>query len=276
MCYVLKLKKTLFVGSIHNMKFNIITIFPDLISSYASESILGRAQKNKIIKVKPVDLRAFASDKRKSVDDTPYGGGAGMVMKPEPIYKALKSLGALSRKAIKTSPQSPHRGGRKSDARILSILLSPRGKQFDQRMAEKFSKMKEITFVCGRYEGVDQRVSDFMVDEEISVGPYILAGGELGALIIIEAVSRLKKGVLGNFDSLREETFNTLPPNHLTTLPLVKKIKNTKKQSDQVIKWSSGQVEYPQYTKPEDFMGWKVPGILLSGNHKLIEEWRNK
>ena len=219
------------------MKFNIVTIFPEIISNYCKESILGRAQKNNFIEINPVNLRDFSQDKHKKVDDTPYGGGAGMVMKPEPIYRALKSLKALKKKSAK---------GKKT------ILLSPRGKQFDQKMAEEFSKLKEITFLCGRYEGVDQRVVDYMVDEEISVGPYVLAGGELGALIIIEAVSRLKKGVLGNPESLTEETFS---------------IANA---SD-----SSPMVEYPQYTKPEDFKGLKVPKVLLSGHHKEIEKWRH-
>src|SRR3989344_3554308 len=216
------------------MKFNIITIFPEIISSYADESILGRAQKNKLIKINAVNLRDFTKDKHKQIDDTPYGGGAGMVMKPEPIYKALKSLKALKGKKNKKT-----------------ILLSPRGQQFDQRMAENFTELDEITFVCGRYEGVDQRVSDHMVDEEISIGPYVLAGGELGAVVIIEAVSRLLPGVLGNKDSLLEETFG--------------KEKLEKRNSDvDIFK------EYPQYTKPEDFRGWKVPDILLSGHHKNI------
>ncbi|OGH58570.1 MAG: tRNA (guanosine(37)-N1)-methyltransferase TrmD [Candidatus Magasanikbacteria bacterium RIFCSPHIGHO2_01_FULL_33_34] len=213
------------------MKFNIITIFPEIISSYADESILGRAQKNKLIKINAVNLRDFTKDKHKQIDDTPYGGGAGMVMKPEPIYKALKSLKALKGKKNKKT-----------------ILLSPRGQQFDQRMAENFTELDEITFVCGRYEGVDQRVSDYMVDEEISIGPYVLAGGELGALIITEAVARLIPKVLGNSESLKEETHGS--------------------------KEAKMEVEYPQYTKPEKFMKWKVPDILLSGHHKKIEEWR--
>ena len=231
------------------MKFNIITIFPNLISNYCSESILGRAQKNNIIKIKPVNLRDFTEDNHKTVDDTPYGGGPGMVMKCELIYKALKKLRALKKSKIKNLKSKK------------TILLSPRGKQFDQRMAEEFAKLKEITFVCGRYEGVDQRVSDFMVDEEVSVGPYVLAGGELGALAIIEVVSRLLPGVLGNEASLVEETFN----NKLKTDNVFIGRSETK------LKIS---YEYAQYTKPADFMGHKVPEVLLSGNHKKIEEWR--
>ncbi len=227
------------------MQFNIVTIFPKIISDYCDETILNRAQKNNLISINPVDLRDFTIDNHKTVDDTPYGGGAGMVMKVEPIFKALKSLDAIPfRKADGLSKlKKIFTGDIKNKKR--TILLSPRGKQFDQRMAEQFSKLDEITFVCGRYEGIDQRVTDFMVDEEVSVGPYVLAGGELGSLIIIEAVSRLIPGVLGNEESLKEETHE-----------------------------KEVGVEYAQYTKPADFNGWKVPEILLSGDHKKIEGWR--
>lgn len=213
---------------------------------------MARAQKNNLLKINAVNLRDFTDDNHKTVDDTPYGGGAGMVMKVEPIFKALKSLDAVPfgkadgltkvKKVISTLVGSANSLRTKK----YTILLSPRGKQFDQRMAEKLSKYDEITFVCGRYEGIDQRVTDYLVDEEVSIGPYVLAGGELGALIITEAVSRLIPGVLGNEESLAEETFN------------------------------QEQKEYAQYTKPADFNGWKVPEVLLSGDHKKIKEWRNK
>jgi tRNA (guanine37-N1)-methyltransferase len=225
------LKKDRKFVSITSMKFNIITIFPNIITDYSKESILGRAQKNNLIEINPVNLRDFADNKHNQVDDTPYGGGAGMVLMPEPIFKALTSL-----EAVKQNKQNK-----------LTILLSPRGKQFDQRLAEEYSKLDEITFVCGRYEGVDQRVIDNMIDEEISVGPYVLSGGELGALIITEAVSRLIPGVLGNPDSLASETHNI-----------------------------DIEADYNQYTKPEDFMGWKVPDVLLSGNHAEIKKWREE
>ena len=236
------------------MKFNVVTIFPELISHYADETILGRAQKNKLIDVNAVNLRDFAEGKHKTVDDTPYGGGAGMVMKPEPIYKVLKNLDATPFAKVDglSKVKKIFNGSLKRKKR--TVLLSPRGKQFDQRMAEKFSKLDELTFVCGRYEGIDQRVVDNMVDEEVSIGPYVLAGGELGALVMIEAVSRLIPGVLGNEDSLSEETFN----------------KATKLQSDEVT------TEYPQYTKPSDFKGWKVPGVLMGGDHKKIKNWRKE
>lgn len=227
------------------MKFNIITIFPNIISDYCDETILARAQKNNLIKINPVNLRDFTDDNHKTVDDTPYGGGAGMVMKPEPFYKALKSLDAIpfAKDDGLSKVKKIFNGDIKKKKR--TILLSPRGQQFDQRMAERLSKLNEITFVCGRYEGIDQRVVDHMVDEEISVGPFVLAGGELGALIILEAVSRLIPGVLGNEESLLEETNNV-----------------------------DINSEYSQYTKPADFRGWKVPDILLSGDHKKIADWR--
>ena len=227
------------------MKFNIITIFPDIISNYTSETILGRAQNKNLIRVNPVNLRDFTEDKHKTVDDTPYGGGAGMIMKSEPIYKALKSLDAIPFGKVDglTKVKKIFNGGLSKNKR--TVLLSPRGREFDQRVAEKWAKLDEITFVCGRYEGVDQRVVDYMVDEEISIGPYVLAGGELGALVIIEAVSRLLKGVLGNADSMVEETHS-----------------------------ESIGIEYPQYTKPSEFMGWAVPGVLLGGDHGKIKEWR--
>ncbi len=238
------------------MKFNIITIFPNIISDYCDETILARAQKNNLIQINPVNLRDFTDDNHKTVDDTPYGGGAGMVMKPEPFFKALKSLDAIpfNKDNGLTKIKKIFNGEIKKKKR--TILLSPRGQQFDQRMAERLSKLDEITFVCGRYEGIDQRVVDHMIDEEVSVGPYVLAGGELGALIILEAVSRLIPGVLGNEESLLEETFNK------------KTIKQENNKTDEI------EIEYSQYTKPADFRGWKVPEILLSGDHKKIDDWR--
>lgn len=249
------------------MKFNIITIFPNIITSYCSETILSRAQKNKIIEVNAVNLRDFAEDRHQKVDDSPYGGGAGMVMKPEPLYKALLNLDAIPfRKSPALSKLKKIFDG-SLKRKKKTILLSPRGVQFDQRMAEKLSKFDEITFVCGRYEGIDQRVVDHMIDEEVSVGPYVLAGGELGSLIILEAVSRLLPGVLGNPESLSEETFGKKGG------PEVQKLKD-KKTINTFIEDGFEGGEYPQYTKPSDFKGWKVPDILLSGDHKKISEWR--
>ena len=208
------------------MKFNVITIFPEIINGYCSQSILGRAQKAGSIKVEANDFRKFSTDKRGHVDDTPYGGGPGMVLQVQPIYDCLKSLGFA-------------KGGKKSKI----IIMDPAGKKFDQKMAQKFSKLDNLILIAGRYEGFDARIYKF-VDERVSVGDYVLAGGELPALTIIEATARLVPGVLGNADSLKQETFTD----------------STK--------------EYPQYTRPETFMGLKVPKVLLSGDHKKIEDWR--
>lgn len=229
------------------MKFNIITIFPKIVSDYCKESILGRAQKARHINVHPVDLRSFTPDKRKTVDDTPYGGGAGMILKPEPMYKALKSIDAIPFAKVDGLSKVKKVFNGSLAKKKRTVLLSPRGRQFDQRIAEEWAKLDEITFVCGRYEGIDQRVVDHMVDEEISIGPYVLAGGELGALVILEAVARNIPGVLGNIESLKDETHNV-----------------------------EIDAEYPQYTKPSDFKGWKVPEILLSGDHGKIETWRKE
>lgn len=231
------------------MKFNVITIFPEIIDNYCTSAIVGRAQKNKIINVNAVQLRDFAADKHKTVDDTPYGGGAGMVMKPDIIFAALKSIDAIPFSKVDglTKVKKIFNGSLKQKKR--TVLLSPRGRQFNQEIAKQWSSLDEITFICGRYEGVDQRVADHLIDEEISIGPYVLAGGELGALTIIEAVARLLPGVLGNADSLIDETFNSL---------------------------EIDDAEYPQYTRPVDFKGWKVPEILLSGDHKKIAAWRQK
>ncbi len=225
------------------MKFNVVTIFPEIITDYCTTAIVGRAQKNKIISVNAVQLRDFTTDRHKTVDDTPYGGGAGMVMKPEPLYAALKKLDAIPFNKVDglTKVKKIFNGSLKNKKR--TVLLSPRGRQFNQKIATEWSMLSEITFVCGRYEGIDERVVEHMVDEEISIGPYVLAGGELGALVIIEAVARLLPGVLGNPDSLAEETV-------------------------------ADEAEYPQYTKPAEFRSWKVPDVLLSGNHAQIATWR--
>lgn len=213
------------------MKFNLITIFPEIFSSYLQEGMLKRAIDKKIFSCNTVNLRDFTADKHKTVDDTPYGGGAGMLLKIEPLYQALKSLKA--KPGLKTKK---------------IILLSAAGKKWNQKMAQDYSKLKEITFICGRYEGVDARIKEF-IDEEISVGDYILTGGELPALTIIDSVARLLPGVLGNNESTINESHSKI-----------------------------GLGEYPQYTRPETFVAGKkklkVPEVLLSGNHKNIEEWR--
>ncbi len=223
-----------------NMKFNIITIFPNLFDSFLNESLVKKAIEKGVLEFNVINLRDLTTDKHKTTDDTPYGGGAGMVMKVEPIYKALES--------IKATPNFDKDDSKKT------LLLSAKGKQFDQTKSEKLSKLEEITLVCGRYEGVDERVAQNLVDEEVSIGKYILNGGEVPAMVVIEAVARLVPGFVGNAESLKEESFAKACP----TKP------------------AGRSREHPQYTKPEEFNDWKVPEVLLSGDHQKIKQWRTK
>ena len=230
------------------MKIDIITIFPDLFKGFVSESLLARAQKKKLIKINTHNLRKWTKDKHKTVDDRPYGGGAGMVLKPEPIFKAVRAL----------SSKFKNQNGKLRKDRI--ILLSAKGKTFTQKDARRLVKYEQLIFICGRYEGVDERVAKYVADEEISIGSYVLFGGEVPTMVIIEAVSRLIPGVIAKEESVKNESF-----------------------SDKEAKVK----EYPQYTRPEIFEVkskiknkksklLKVPEILLSGDHKKIKKWREK
>ncbi len=218
------------------MKFNILSIFPDIFASYLDESILKRAQEKKIIKIKIHNLRDWTKDKHHSVDDTPYSGGAGMLMKIEPLYHALQDIQKLNKK--------------KKNHKKKIILLSAAGQKWSQSLAKKYSKLDEIILICGHYEGVDARIKNF-IDEEISIGDYVLTGGELPALVIIDSISRLLTGVLGNKKSIIEESHS-----------------------------EPGLLEYPQYTRPEIFITpqkkYRVPKVLLSGNHQKIQDWKKK
>lgn len=238
------------------MQFDVLTIFPEIFPAYLEASILGRAQKEKLIDVGVHNIRDFAEDKHNTVDDTPYGGGAGMVMKIEPIAKALDSI---NNQVLMTNDQS-NSNDSMTKLRRRTIVLSARGKQFDQRKAEELAKLDQLVLICGRYEGIDQRVADHLADEELSIGPYVLNGGEVAAMIVIEAVSRLVPGVLGNPESLKEESY----------------VFSEKPQTTLGSGRPASQIEYPQYTKPEEYKGWRVPNILLSGDHGKIKKWREK
>jgi tRNA (guanine37-N1)-methyltransferase len=217
----------------NKMNFQVITIFPEIFDSYLKEGMVGRALKDKKIKIKAHNLRDWTSDNHKTVDDSPYGGGAGMVMKIEPLYKALRTITK----------------GKKSKTRKI-VLLSAKGEKWTQKKAREYSKLKEVVFVCGRYEGVDERILNF-VDGEISIGDYVLTGGELGALVMIDSIARLLPGVLGNEESSKDESHS-----------------------------EEGVLEYPQYTRPETLTigrkKYKVPEVLLSGNHAKITQWRKE
>lgn len=205
------------------MKFDVLTLFPEMFE-ILNQSIIGKAIEKNLIDIHLINIRDFSKDKHKKVDDTPYGGGAGMVMKPDVVYDAYQSI---------------------EDKNAKVIYMSPQGKNLNQKKVEELSKESHLVILCGHYEGIDQRVLDKIVDEEISIGDYVLTGGEIPAMVLIDSVSRYVEGVLKE-DSIKEESF------------------------------SNGLLEYPQYTRPEVFEGMKVPEILLSGHHENIEKWRKE
>ena len=207
------------------MKIKVFTIFPEMLRPYLSESILGRAIEKGLLEVELIDIRPYSENKHKNTDDYPFGGGAGMVMLAQPIVDAIEQNTPAG--------TNPHR-----------IYLSPRGRTLNQQIVEELAKEEELYLLCGHYEGVDQRALDLVIDEEVSIGDYVLTGGELGAMVIIDAVSRLIPGVLGSEESSVDESF------------------------------SSGLLEYPQYTRPREFRGMQVPEVLLNGNHAHINRWR--
>jgi len=217
------------------MRFDIVTIFPQIFDSYFGESILKRAKEAGIVEIEMHNLRDYSANKHHNVDDTPYGGGAGMVMQIQPFFDCLKSLKAKSQKSASSADKSKKR----------IILFSAKGKRYTQRDAERLAKYDQLILICGRYEGVDERVAQNLVDEEISIGDFVLTGGEIPAMLVVDSVTRLLAGVLGNEASAVNESHS-----------------------------QEGYLEHAQYTKPEEFNGWKVPEVLLSGNHKEIEKWR--
>jgi len=218
------------------MIIDILTLFPQMFKGPFDESIIKRAQEKGLVKIKIHNLRDWAIDKRGTVDDRPFGGGPGMILRPEPIFNAVEDI-----KKQSTIQPFNH----------LTILLTPQGKLFDQKTARRLSKLDGLILICGHYEGVDERVREHLVDEEISIGDYILTGGELPAMVITDAVVRLIPGVLKKSEATETESFSTLN-SQLPTL------------------------EYPQYTRPENFRGLKVPQVLLSGNHEEIAKWRRQ
>jgi tRNA (guanine37-N1)-methyltransferase len=207
------------------IRFDVLSIFPEMLISPLSFSLLKKAQEKGLLSINLHDIRNWAEDKHKMTDDAPYGGGCGMVMKVEPVEKALA--------AVKISPENS-----------VVVLMTPQGETFNQTIAAELAGKKQVIIICGRYEGFDERIREHLSDREISIGDYILTGGELPALVLIDAVSRLIPGVLGNEESTISESF------------------------------SSGLLEYPQYTRPAEYKSWKVPDVLVSGNHAEIELWR--
>lgn len=215
------------------MRIDVYSIFPGIFESPLKESLLGKAIEARVIDIRPHDIRDYTEGKHRQVDDEPFGGGPGMVMKPEPIFRAVTETLGYGMNQLDEL---------KSNVEV--ILLTPGGEKLDQEKVSELSRREHLALICGRYEGVDERVREHLCTRALSIGDYILSGGEFAALVVIDSVARLLPGVVGNRDSLTEESF------------------------------SQGLLEYPQYTRPADFNGWKVPEIILSGNHGEIEKWR--
>jgi tRNA (guanine37-N1)-methyltransferase len=242
------------------MRFDLITIFPDFFRGPLDYGIVRRARESGLVGINVRDLREFTHDRHRTVDDRPFGGGEGMVLKPEPIFECLEALGISPRSARVSDP-----GSRES-----VVLLSPQGRLFNQAMAAELAARERVVLICGRYEGVDERVNQFLADREISVGDYVLSGGELPAAIIVDTVTRLVPGALGNEASARTESFGAGEARF--QLPLDAE---GKRIPDSTIA-AGGLLDYPHYTRPADFRGMKVPDFLVNGNHEEIRRWRRR
>lgn len=212
------------------MKIDVLTLFPEMFDGVFGSSILGKARERELVSLQAINFRTYSTSKHGTVDDTPYGGGGGMVLKPEPIFAAVEDLRSRVEEAD----------------RPRVILMCPQGRTFDQKLAEELSQERHLIFICGHYEGYDERIRDHLITDEISIGDYVLTGGEIPAMAVIDSVVRLLPGVLGNASSAVTDSFST------------------------------GWLEYPHYTRPAEFRGWKVPDVLLSGHHEQIDAWRLK
>jgi tRNA (guanine37-N1)-methyltransferase len=253
------------------MKFEILTIFPDFFRGPLDYGIVRRAREAELIEIGIRDLRAFTRDRHRTVDDRPFGGGEGMVLKPEPLFECVESLGV--------PPRSQRR-------RETVVLLSPQGSLFCQELAQELAALDRVVLICGRYEGVDERVAEHLADREISVGDYVLTGGELAAAVIVDAVTRLVPGALGNEASARQESFTSFnvgarytgtSPEQVTSVPGKAAVENLPGQvpPDSTCA-SGGLLDYPHYTRPAEFRGMSVPEALVSGNHDQIRRWRRR
>jgi tRNA (guanine37-N1)-methyltransferase len=217
------------------VRIDVYTIFPDIFTSPLREGLLGKAIRNGIVEVRVHDIRDHAEGKHRQVDDSPFGGGPGMVMKPEPVFTAVTSTLGYDMDGLETLRE-----------KVRVIMLTPRGRRMDQAVVTELAAQPHIALVCGRYEGVDERVMEHLCTDAVSIGDYVLSGGEFAALVVIEATARLVPGVIGNEESLQDESF------------------------------SAGLLEYPQYTRPAEYRGWRVPDVLASGDHGAVEKWRRE
>ena len=246
------------------MQIDIVTIFPDFFRGPLDFGIVRRAREAGLVKIEICDLRAFTRDRHRTVDDRPFGGGAGMVLKPEPLFESVEALNLAPRKERAAAKQSV-------------VLLSAQGRRFDQALASELSELDRLVLICGRYEGVDERVGTHLADREISIGDYVLSGGELGAAVIVDTVTRLIPGALGNEASSRQESFfagGEIGDGDLSD----KNVRPTLAEATRADSTcaSGGLLDYPHYTRPAEFRGIKVPEVLMSGNHEDIKRWRRK
>jgi len=238
------------------MRFDLITIFPEFFAGPLEHGIIRKARQAGLIEIHVQDLRVFTKDKHRSADDRPFGGGEGMVLKPEPLFEAVEYLLGESMGDSESKPEL--------DAQTVIVLLSAAGKRFTQQTARRYAQSGRILFICGRYEGVDERVAEHLAIEELSVGDFVLSGGELPGALIVDAVTRLLPGALSNHASSENESFS-LPVPAQPNVPIA---------GQRSFVPSQQLLDFPQYTRPADFRGWKVPEVLISGNHAEVEKWR--
>jgi tRNA (guanine37-N1)-methyltransferase len=251
------------------MKFDLVTIFPEFFAGPLHHGIVRRAQESGLIDIHVHDLRQFTHDRHKTVDDRPFGGGEGMVLKPEPIFKAVETI--LS-DGVPRQGERDDAGKRPDDTAV--VLLSASGKTFVQETAQRFAGLERVVLLCGRYEGVDERVAEHLATDEISIGDFVLSGGELPAALIIDAVTRLLPGALGNEASTVRESFS---PGRKSAHDEPKQVTNDREnQLSEGVSCLPGLLDYPHYTRPAEFRGWKVPEVLLSGDHEEIRRWRER
>jgi len=250
------------------MRFDLVTIFPDFFRGPLEHGILRRAQDAGLVEIRVQDLRQFTHDRHRTVDDRPFGGGEGMVLKPEPLFEAVEHLlgPAASSVGAERHSESP-------PSKTAIVLLSASGKLFRQHTARRFAQLDRIILLCGRYEGVDERVAEHLATDELSIGDFVLSGGELPAMLIVDAVTRLLPGALGNEDSTQNESFSCSGDLQFTLSP---QEAGEGVPSPQPLAPSPGILDFPHYTRPADFRGWRVPDVLFSGNHADVRRWRRK
>ena len=247
------------------MKIDILTIFPDFFRGPLDYGIVRRARETGLVEINIHDLRAFTKDKHRTVDDRPFGGGEGMVLKPEPIFECLESFGDVASRELRLRP----------GAKQSVIVLSAQGRRLDQALATELSALDRIVLICGRYEGVDERISEHLADREVSIGDYVLSGGELGAAVIVDTITRLIPGAVGNQASTRQESFTDVRGEDARSESLIVGA-GLARDGPSSTCVSGGLLDYPHYTRPADFRGMAVPEVLVNGNHEQIRGWRRK